>query len=386
MRGNIHKKRTRLGATLATVAVFAGLLFPTGSAVATHENRDLEVTPEVKRKFKGTTTLTATVDPAASGGAVAVDFEIVSGPNAKIDGNAADTPKSPDLSCSIPDGASKCTVSYKTRKAGTDSVLAWIDHDNDNSTVEADPDEAADAGGLPDEPGCAGGSCGGDDDSGEGSEPEPDHTDHVLALWGQMAARDKAVLDGPIDLTSTGCSPDKDRNKKGRVVATAEACIFFYSVPPSQDSSDSRNFGALVLQGEVDARKGRCIETVKTAISVPDGMRLEGSAPTGKTNINRSKKLIPVDLRVGTQNQIPNFTHLHQSFYAYEGSLTSKAADGGKRRILIWKGSTRKPQAFAVALAVSWKAGGQIPSLDSSNGSFERFLEKKVKCVPGKVG
>lgn len=384
--GGRGRRFPRRGA-VAALAVLAGLLAQAGPASATHEDRALEVTPEVDRTPTGkTTTLRAEIDPGADGGAVAIDFEIVAGPNARLDGNGPNTPTSPDLSCTIPDGDSACIVAYKGKKrAGVDSILAWIDHDADNGTVEADTDEEPDAGGEPDEPGCPESECGPPDTSGAGSVDEPDSTDHVLAQWGQLKANHEAVEDGPAAFQTKGCDSAKDRNKKGRVVATAKACTFVYTVPPADDLSDNRNFGAVFIQSQVDAKRNWCVEKVKTEIRVPGGARLEGTAPTKKISPN-NRKLTEVTLRVGDTTQVESVSRLRQSFYTYPGELRTLSRDGGDRKILVWKGSTRKSQAFALAIAISWNEDDGFPDFSSAGGALKRFIVKKGKCIPGEVG
>lgn len=382
-----RSRRAAGRAALAALAVFSGILAQTAPASATHENRTLQLKPELNRNLGGAMhSFRATIDPAAETGGVAVDLEIVAGPNARRDGNAADTPQSPDLGCTIPSGASSCKISYRGRnRRGTDRVIAWIDHDEDNSTAEADLTEEPDAGGRPDEPGCPETECGPADTSGAGATAEPDSTDVVLALWGQMKARNAAIEDGPINFQTRGCDSAKDRNKRGRVIATARACTFIYTVPPGDDLSDQRNFGSLWIQSEVNARSNWCVEKVRMEIAIPDGARLEGVTPSRRVT-NSKRKLTRVNLRIGDTTQMETVGVLKHLLYLYPGEMFKIARDGGNRQILIWKGNTRKPQAFALGLSISWLESDGLPDFASSGGSLKRFIEKKERCTRGTGG
>lgn len=383
--GGLRRATTR--GTVTAVAVLAGALAYIAPASATHEARSLQVTPEIQRTFGGkTTTLRASIDPAAGADGVAIDFEIVTGPNARMDGNAANTPQSPDLDCEIAEGDSSCSVSYQGRKrSGRDRVMAWIDHDEDDSTTEADAAEKPDTGGPPEEPGCPVAECGPSDTSGEGDSPEPDSTDVVLSLWGQMKAGHVAIQDGPIDFRTKGCDSVKDRNARGRVIATAKACTFVFTVDPSDDLSDERDFGSLWIQSQVDARKNWCIDKVKTEIRVPDGARLEGVTQKGKMT-NKRRKLARANLRIGEPGQMATSGLLKNLFYVYPGEMFRRTRDGGDRQMLIWKGSTRKPQGFALGLSISWLEDDGLPDFSSSGGALKRFVVKKRACIPGQVG
>lgn len=376
-----RSRRAAGRAALSALAVFSGILAQTAPASATHENRTLQLRSELDRNLGGAThSFRATIDPAAGAGGVEVDIEIVAGPNATRDGNAADTPQSPDLGCTIPSGADSCKVSYSGRRtSGTDEVMAWIDHDENNPTTEADLTEEPDAGGRPGEPGCPETECGPADTAGAGGTAEPDSTDVVLALWGQMKARQAAIEDGPINFQTRGCDSAKDRNKRGRIIATARACTFIYTVSPGDDLDDQRNFGSLWIQSEVDARSNWCVEKVRMEIEVPDGARLEGVTPRGRMT-NSKRKLTRVNLRIGDTTQMETVGLLKHLLYLYPGEMFKRARDQGNRQILIWKGNTRKPQAFALGLSISWLESDGLPDFASAGGSLKRFIEKKERC------
>lgn len=106
-----------------------------------------------------------------------------------------DTPRFPDWSCTT-DAGGRCTFTHGeggnaqagqptsnsnrgTNQTGTTTYRAWIDEDNNDETVEADAFE------------------GQDENTQEGSIPDPDRTDVITKTWG--ASR-------------VDCSPETDRN------------------------------------------------------------------------------------------------------------------------------------------------------------------------------
>jgi hypothetical protein len=167
----------------ASAMIFALAVPLAGAAMANHDTRTLQVTPETANNPIGAThTLTATLSSAAdaTSGTIEVDFEIA-GPG---DTDGGDTPSSPDKSCVVAVGSATCTVTHTSSVAGTDTIRGWIDHGAD-AAVEADATEGADAGNPSvDEP------SGGPDEPG--ATAEPDITDVVLKTWSGAAG---AVLD-----------------------------------------------------------------------------------------------------------------------------------------------------------------------------------------------
>jgi hypothetical protein len=135
------RKSLPLGIALAVLALLLPLA---GLAQANHGTRTLDAEPETNSRPAGETqTITATISAAATqgSGAINIDFELEAGPNDE-DG---DTPTFPDRSCSIPAGSAQCSVSYVGEEPGTDTWRIWLDHDGENSTVEADPAEEQNA-------------------------------------------------------------------------------------------------------------------------------------------------------------------------------------------------------------------------------------------------
>jgi Bacterial Ig-like domain (group 1)/RTX calcium-binding nonapeptide repeat (4 copies) len=167
------KQSIVLSTVLFTVVA---LVFPMGGvAMANHDARTLQVEPETDDNPVGAThVLTAALSSAAdvTSGTIEVDFEII-GPG---DADGGNTPTSPDQECTVAVGSASCTVSYTSSITGTGTISAWIDHDGNDGTVEADSTEGADAGNPSiDEP------SGGTDVPG--GTAEPDLTDVVTKTW-----------------------------------------------------------------------------------------------------------------------------------------------------------------------------------------------------------
>lgn len=142
--------RTNRSAVLIAAVFFAAFALPMGGvALANHPaNSCIDLAPETAEgKVGDTYTITATLKTLQNGectGAelqptepVVVNFEIT-GPNDTDNGN---TPNTPDLTCTINRNKANCEVSYDAAQAGNDTILGYLDHDQDNTF---DADESSD--------------------------------------------------------------------------------------------------------------------------------------------------------------------------------------------------------------------------------------------------
>ena len=148
----------------STALMMIALLVPlSGVALANHGARTLDLTPELADNGVGAThTVTATLSATPDvGSPIEIDFEIA-GPG---DVDAGDTNLTPDRTCTVTNPAVFCTVSYSSAVVGVDTIRGWIDHDKDNTTVEADATEGQDETTTP------------------GAETESDDTDVVTKTW-----------------------------------------------------------------------------------------------------------------------------------------------------------------------------------------------------------
>src|SRR5688572_1671455 len=131
-------KLNRLLAIAVVLAVWAGLM---AIANANHGMRTLDAYPESQPKVVDERAIiVAKLSSAATDGDVNISFENKSGPNDPEDPDAT-SPHTPDLSCDVPQGGDRCSVSYIGEATGNDDWLVWIDHGSD-SEAEADDSEA----------------------------------------------------------------------------------------------------------------------------------------------------------------------------------------------------------------------------------------------------
>ena len=135
--------------TLMMAAVlFAAFVFPFGGAALANHPADscLDVEPETEEgKVGDTYAITATIRTLTNGectGAelepttpVTVNFEIT-GPNDTDNGN---TPNTADLTCTINAKKTNCTVRYDAAQTGTDTIVGYLDHDQDNTFDDGEP-------------------------------------------------------------------------------------------------------------------------------------------------------------------------------------------------------------------------------------------------------
>jgi hypothetical protein len=160
----VTRVRDTLRARSLALAVMTALLAaPLAAGVAHAGGRTLDLLPEEDNSPLGTNrTIKADISaPPDAGTEVNIDFE-VTGPSDPDNGN---TPATPDRTCTIPAGATRCTVGYVGTIAGEDIDRGWIDEDGVNATVEADMAEGLDRYAEP------------------GSHVDPDSTDVVETLW-----------------------------------------------------------------------------------------------------------------------------------------------------------------------------------------------------------
>lgn len=205
---------TRRVAAIATVALALSLVIPWAGPAAAHTDgeHDLQITAEVSSNPTGTShTLTATLGAPALLDGEEIDFEVESGPAVRVGcapgtddtctggttSNDGNTPTSPDMTCTIPQGESTCSVVFTSDTAGTNQIRAWVDDDKNNASIDFDVTEGRNAGSS---------DCPGSDCTGSGAEPgdrtEVDDTDVVEKSWfGPLPAN--VVLD---------CSPEVASN------------------------------------------------------------------------------------------------------------------------------------------------------------------------------
>jgi len=137
----------RAAALLGSLSLMTGLLTVVAAppAVANHDQRVLEVTPETQTVEFGTPSgqLTATLSEPAGTETINIDWE--------NEGDGEVTRSAPDYSCDIQPGQSSCSITVTG--SGRDLFRAWVDEDRVQSTDDSDPDEGRCA--TSEEQGCA---------------------------------------------------------------------------------------------------------------------------------------------------------------------------------------------------------------------------------------
>ena len=140
--------RTNRSALLIAAVFFAALAVPFGGvAVANHPaNSCLDVEPETAEGAVGDTyTITATLRTLVNGACTGAELQPttditvnaeITGPNDTDNGN---TPNTPDLTCTITAKKTNCTVKYDAGTAGTDTILGYLDHDQDDTLDSGEP-------------------------------------------------------------------------------------------------------------------------------------------------------------------------------------------------------------------------------------------------------
>ena len=212
-------------------------------------------------RFGDSQTLEAEVSTPSGAGidGVEVDLEVTGGPGDQ-DG---DTPQTPDMSCTTAGGdahhPATCSVSYAEplNQAGSDGVLAWIDRDGDDSTVEADLGEGENEN-APGSGGCAPGT------KGPGDTPEPDGTDCVEKRWVARAAiavdlepkASSGAAGSVVDLVATVL--DQFGDPFGDLPGSSTTVSFELLAGSAHDPGDGSDFSSPDLGSCVPGSDGTC--------------------------------------------------------------------------------------------------------------------------------
>lgn len=226
------------------------LVFPAGTALATHTGYTLDVEPEEATRVTGTThTMTATISGPQSHD-VGIDAELEEGSDNDQDGTTYGTP---DIECTIPAGATQCILEYVGTTVGEDTIRAWIDYDDNNNTVEADRNESREEDAEPsaadvapqgtgcENPGTA--PTASADPKLPNSTTEPDCTDVVEVTWVSGTEDRPTTLDCD---DSTGPDTERDVNPHDEGDASSET----YTCTVRDQDGDEMN--AILVKAEVE--------------------------------------------------------------------------------------------------------------------------------------
>lgn len=150
----------------------------------------LDCTPETAVNQLGTAHTFVCTPTNAQGqvGAANIDVEVV-GAN---DPDGGLTPATPDFTCTTNgQTVTACSLTHSTNTAstaGTSTYLAWIDDDNNNTTIDADVSE------------------GRDEATARGSTAEIDDTDVIEKTWQEAPVTDEPACDDGIDNDGDGAT------------------------------------------------------------------------------------------------------------------------------------------------------------------------------------
>ena len=231
----------------AGLALSMGALASTSSAAPSKgsEPLRLEIWPGGGPQRTGLAhTLKAQVSRDNGGGVngVVVDFEVMEGPGDDDVATPGATPATPDLTCVTEGGSAHhpatCSVSYveQDNLGGSDAVLAWIDADGFDATVEADLEEGENQH-APGPGGCAA------DSKGPGRGAEPDATDCVEKRW-------MARVPATVDLT-----PETGWGDVGSTTML-EAFVLDQFGEPWTEGADGTEVAVKVLAGSTHGPRG----------------------------------------------------------------------------------------------------------------------------------
>lgn len=207
--------------------------------------------------------VTELVQPGQDWTGTQIDFEITG--VADPDEPDSDSPRTPDMTCTVGEGAGGCAAYPPPSAGGEQTIRAWIDFDKDNATMDGvDTTE------------------GPDEDTQGGTYGEPDMTDVALWTWthGDPPPPCEGDCRHPTEVTLR--YDGSDDRFHGRVTSRENGCMKRRSVELRRVREGPDLLVSSVATGwrgwwNVDleqARPGTYRVTV-TAIALPDGALCE---------------------------------------------------------------------------------------------------------------
>jgi hypothetical protein len=274
---SICRRPSQKGAARLVVLVMAALVLcvPAGAS-ATHGTRTLDIEAETG---SGTAPAANDVVVKLQGSAATADVVIdaeITGPN-DPDLTPGYSPESPDKTCTIAAASDSCSLAFAPSQPAVnqpsvvDTFKVWVDEDNNDTTTEADPAEAADETRFP------------------GGTAEPDSTDVVIrATNPQVTATPPKTLD--CKNASTEAFPATDTSLKSNNGAgskeTYTCNVKYQGVNQVNQTVDIENMGGPndVAEGtDLLARDYTCGPTDATGncmVTIPDAELTNGQVGT----------------------------------------------------------------------------------------------------------
>src|SRR5215213_1241210 len=188
------------------------------------------------------------------------------------------------------------------------------------------------------------------------------------------ATCDFLVARGPLRQELKRCRANSVRFE-GRILGRVRSCIRLYSLRPTAESDQARDYGAIWLQTTVAPRGRWCAKAVRSDIDVPEASRLHAHAPASRFVDHRQR--VRTRLVVDARDQAANPGAIRQGYALIPRALRTYKQDGGRRWRAAWRGSTGSKVATASGIEISWIAGAP-PDKVTSNLSYS--LRRQASC------
>ena len=195
------------------------------------------------------------------------------------------------------------------------------------------------------------------------------------ALGAQMTAGDDPQVSGPLELEKKDCQR-RTKSFNRDLAAVAKACLRFYSMAPDGESDEDRNYGAIWLQSNLDAKNGWCTLEVTSDILLPKGVQVHARVPRGVTEISRVRTRA-TRLQVDAAGAAEEQATIRQEAIAYPRVIRTGIRQDGQVFRLKWKGATAKTLGFPSGLEVSWPSDNTSADLSIS---FSLNYELRQSC------
>jgi hypothetical protein len=189
---------------------------------------------------------------------------------------------------------------------------------------------------------------------------------------GQLDARRRPRVSGPLELQVTRCKRRPVRVREG-VAASARACIRFYRFTAENDPA--RDYGAIWLQVNVNARRRWCVATILADIPLPDGARMHARAPRSRRAARRRsvRTRLVVDAAGHARRRVGV---IRRRYDLLAGRLRTRSLAGDVWRAR-WRGSSRRLFAVATGVEISWAEAREAPGRVSSRLRYEIHYRRR---------
>lgn len=171
----------------------------------------------------------------------------------------------------------------------------------------------------------------------------------------QMEANNEPTTSGDVSVGLKKCVREVAEAPSGQNAVVSKACSFIVDVDPEKDLSDNRDYQVFWFQVNVAPKNGFCLTKIKNRIRVPDGYRIESSAPGFVQSNQRRKYTTRLPVKAGGGPNDDRVGSVKNIFGLFPGVIDPTLEDN--KFVVTWEGETEKAAALALGIEVSYPQG-----------------------------